>query len=129
MAKKTRLAILGASGYTGAELVRILIRHPGFEIAAITGDRKAGQNYGEVFPHLGTLDLPRLCSIDQLKWDDIEAVMCALPHGTTQEIVASIPKHIKVVDLSADFRFADVQEYAVHYGHAHKAADLQKEVV
>ncbi len=123
------VAILGASGYTGAELVRLLARHPGVRIAALTADRKAGQSLGEVFPHLGGLDLPDLVTIDQVDFAKIGAVFCGLPHGTTQEVIAALPPHVRVVDLSADFRLADIETYALWYGHAHKAPALQAEAV
>jgi N-acetyl-gamma-glutamyl-phosphate reductase len=123
------VAILGASGYTGAELVRLLSRHSGVRIAALTADRRAGQPMGAVFPHLGGLDLPDLVAIDQVDFGRVDAVFCALPHGTTQEVIAALPAGPKVVDLSADFRLADLDTYATWYGHAHKAPALQTEAV
>ncbi|KAF0137042.1 MAG: N-acetyl-gamma-glutamyl-phosphate reductase [Rhodospirillaceae bacterium] len=124
-----RVAILGASGYTGAELVRLLARHPGAEICVLTADRRAGGTLGGVFPHLAGLSLPDLVRLERVKWSNLEVVFCALPHGTTQGVVAALPHHLKVIDLSADLRFADVETYARWYGQAHKAPELQKEVV
>lgn len=126
---KINVAILGASGYTGAELVRLLAPHPHIRIAALTADRKAGQPMGVVFPHLSGLDLPAMVAVDQVDYAGIDAVFCGLPHGTTQEIIAALPRHLKVVDLSADFRLADIEAYAQWYGHAHKAPTLQREAV
>lgn len=120
------VAILGASGYTGAELIRILVNHPDVRIAALTADRKAGQPVANVFPQFAGLTLPDLVAIEKVVWDGIDAVFCALPHGTTQEVIASLPDRLKVVDLSADFRLRDINEYAKWYGHAHRAPDLQK---
>ncbi len=120
------VAILGASGYTGAELIRILVNHPHVRIAALSADRKAGQPVAAVFPQFTGLKLPDLVAIDKIAWDGIDAVFCALPHGTTQEVIAALPERLKVVDLSADFRLRDVDEYAKWYGHAHKAPALQK---
>ena len=62
-------------------------------------------------------------------FSDIDCVFCCLPHGTTQEIIAGLPEHVKVVDLSADFRLADIETYAQWYGAPHAAPDLQKEAV
>jgi N-acetyl-gamma-glutamyl-phosphate reductase len=124
-----KVAILGASGYTGAELVRLLAMHPTFRITAMTGDRKAGQPMAAVFPHLGGLDLPDLVAIDRVNFAAVDAVFCALPHGTTQEVIAALPSTLKVVDLSADFRLSEVKTYAQWYGHEHKAPQLQKEAV
>lgn len=126
---RLRIGILGASGYTGAELVRLLARHPQIEIGALTADRQAGKPLAEVFPHLGGLGLPDLVKIDDAGWDGVDAVFCGLPHGTTQDIIAALPRRLKVVDLSADFRLADVDTYAQWYGHAHRAPELQKEAV
>ena len=126
---KPRIAILGASGYTGAETIRLTARHPLVEIAALTADRRAGEDIAAVFPHLGGLDLPKLARIDDLDWSGLDAVFCCLPHGTTQEVVAALPGHLKVIDLSADFRLADVDTYASWYGHPHLAPALQPEAV
>ncbi|MSP83917.1 MAG: N-acetyl-gamma-glutamyl-phosphate reductase [Alphaproteobacteria bacterium] len=152
---RIRCAILGASGYTGAELVRILARHPDVEIAVLTADRNAGQPLERVFPHLGGLGLPDLIALDEVEWPglDVDVVFCALPHGTTQEVVAGLlhrtghdlidellhetqedliagmPRDVRVIDLSADFRLADLESYATWYGHAHRAPGLQVEAV
>jgi N-acetyl-gamma-glutamyl-phosphate reductase len=126
---KVRVAILGASGYTGAELVRLLACHPSFSIAAMTGDRKAGQPMAAVFPQLAALDLPNLVAIEQVDFAGVDAVFCCLPHGTTQEVIAALPAHLKVVDLSADFRLAETGLYAEWYGHEHRAPALQKQAV
>lgn len=127
--RRIPVAILGASGYTGAELLRLLVRHPGVDIRALTADRKAGEAIDTVFPHLGGLGLPDLVSVDQVNWAGIELVFCALPHGTTQKIVASLPRHLKVIDISADFRLTDLDTYAQVYGHPHQAPDLQPDAV
>jgi len=126
---RLRIAILGASGYTGAELVRLLARHPQIEIRALTAERQAGKKLAEVFPHLGRLNLPDLVKIDEVDWSGVDLAFCGLPHGTTQDVIAALPKGLKVVDLSADFRLADVATYAEWYGHEHRAPDLQKEAV
>ncbi len=123
------IAIIGASGYTGAELIRILLGHPQANISLLTGDSSAGKSIGEVYPHLAQTSLPALVSIDKADFKNTDVAFCCLPHGTTQTVIAGFPKHLKVVDLSADFRLADVNEYAKWYGHAHQAADLQKEAV
>lgn len=129
MSDKVNVAILGASGYTGAELVRLLAGHGRTRIAALTADRRAGQPMSAVFPHLAALDLPDMVSIGEVDWDGIDVVFCALPHGTTQEVIAGLPERLKVVDLSADFRLFDVKSYAQWYGHDHKAPKLQAEAV
>jgi N-acetyl-gamma-glutamyl-phosphate reductase len=124
-----RIAILGASGYTGAELVRLIATHPGMEIVALTAERKAGAAMAEVFPHLRHLPLPRLITIAEVDFKGVDLAFCALPHATTQEVISGLPRDLKIVDLSADFRLRDPAVYAEWYGHEHRALDLQAEAV
>jgi N-acetyl-gamma-glutamyl-phosphate reductase len=83
----------------------------------------------EVFPHLRHMDLPVLCKIDEIDFTGIDLCFCALPHKTSQEVIAALPKTLKIVDLSADFRLRDPAEYEKWYGNAHAALDQQKEAV
>ena len=134
MSKIAKVGVLGASGYTGSECVRLLLRHPQVEIALLTADRKAGQEMRDVFPQFSPFALPKLVAIDGLDWAalGLDLVFCALPHATTQKVVRDLlarAPHIKVVDLSADFRLADPAAYAHWYGHEHHAPELQKEAV
>ena len=131
---KKRVAVLGASGYTGAELVRLLLRHPLAEIALLTAERRAGQEMRNVFPQFAPYPLPRLLAVDQVDWKSAAAdlVFCALPHGTTQKVIKALLEQVpatRVVDLSADFRLSDTAAYAQWYGHEHHAPDLQREAV
>lgn len=124
------VAVLGASGYTGAEVVRLSALHPNIRITTLTGDRQAGKAFSDVFPHLVTAsDVPKLVKIDDVDFSGVDAVFCCLPHATTQKIISSLPTHLKIVDLSADFRLADVDTYAEWYGGEHSAPELQKEAV
>lgn len=127
--EKINIAIIGASGYTGAELIRLLLSHPHANIVALTGDSQAGKEIGEVYPHLRFLGLPKLVSLAEVDFSQIDLAFCCLPHGTTQEVIAGLPQSVKVIDLSADFRLFDVELYAKWYGHAHRAVDLQKTAV
>jgi N-acetyl-gamma-glutamyl-phosphate reductase len=127
-ANAIKTAILGASGYTGAELVRLLAHHPSAELRVLTANSHAGKEMAEVFPHLGRVKLPRLEKIEDVKLDDMDVVFCALPHGTTHEVVAALPERVKAVDLSPDFRLFDIPTYEEWYG-AHKAPDLQQSAV
>ena len=125
MAQPKNIAILGASGYTGAELVRIIASHPAMKVVAMTADRKAGQTMGFVFPHLAYLDLPLLTKIEEVDFAGVDLAFCALPHGVTHGLVKSLPEHVKVVDLSADFRLRDAATYKKWYGLEHTAMDIQ----
>ncbi len=129
MSSPSSIAILGASGYTGAELVRLIAGHADMRIAALTADRRAGAEMGEVFPHLAGLNLPTLCRIEDVDFSTIDLAFCALPHATTQEVVSKLPRDLKIVDLSADFRLRDAAVYAEWYGRAHQAPELQAEAV
>ena len=124
-----KIAILGASGYTGAELVRLIATHPGMEIVALSADRKAGRAMGEVFPHLRHLDLPDLTTIEQIDFSGVDLVFCALPHATSQAVIRELPKTLKIVDLSADFRLRDAAAYETWYGKPHAAPEQQAEAV
>ena len=124
-----RIAILGASGYTGAELVRLIATHPEFRIVALTGERKAGQPMGAVFPFLRHLDLPDLCRIEEVDFAQVDLAFCALPHATSQAVIKDLPRDLKIVDLSADFRLRDPAAYAQWYGQPHAAPELQAEAV
>lgn len=124
-----KIAILGASGYTGAELVRLIALHPNMEIAALSGERKAGLTMAEVFPHLRHLELPALCRIDEIDFSGIDLCFCALPHKTSQEVIRNLPRDMKIVDLSADFRLRDPDEYEKWYGNKHGALEQQEEAV
>src|SRR5258707_9109977 len=130
MATKARIGVLGASGYTGAELLRLLITHPQVEIALLTADRRAGQEMRTVFPQFLPYKLPTLVAVDGVDWlaANLDLIFCALPHGTTQKVirhVMNILPSTRIVDLSADFRLADAAAYAKWYGHEHHAPELQ----
>jgi N-acetyl-gamma-glutamyl-phosphate reductase len=124
-----RIAILGASGYTGAELVRLIATHPTMRIAALSGDRRAGEPMAAVFPFLRHMDLPDLQRIEDIDFAGVDLCFCALPHGTTQDVVAGLPRDLRIVDLSADFRLRDPQAYARWYGKPHSQPVLQAEAV
>jgi len=127
--QKLDIGVLGASGYTGAEIVRLLAVHPQMQVKLMTADRKAGQPLASVFPHLITQKLPNMVTVAAADFSQVDAVFCCLPHGTTQEIIASLPRDVKVVDLSADFRLRDISEYEHWYHGQHRAPDLQAEAV
>jgi N-acetyl-gamma-glutamyl-phosphate reductase len=131
---KAKIGVLGASGYTGSELVRLLLRHPHVELALLTADRRAGQEMRAVFPQFAPFALPKLVSIEAVDWlaANLDLIFCALPHATTQKVVTAIMGAVpntKIVDLSADFRLHDLKAYAKWYGHEHQAAEIQKQAV
>ncbi|KAH9567457.1 hypothetical protein CY35_03G029000 [Sphagnum magellanicum] len=127
--ESARVGVLGASGYTGSEIVRLLATHPNLRVTMMTADRKAGQSLASVFPHLITQDLPDMVAVKDADFSKVDAVFCCLPHGTTQEIIAALPSDLKVVDLSADFRLRNTDTYEEWYNGPHRAPELQKEAV
>jgi len=126
-----KVAIIGASGYTGGELLRLLHGHPGLEVAWATSRRHAGTRVDEVYPHLqGFTDLvlgdPDPAAIPA----DVAAAFVALPHVEAMAVVPGLlARGLRVVDLSADFRLRDAAVYERWYGHAHAAPGLLAEAV
>jgi N-acetyl-gamma-glutamyl-phosphate reductase len=129
---KARIGILGASGYTGGEALRILLSHPRVEINALTAERHAGKPVAQVWPQFTGIELPGLVKIDEIDTGSLDLVFAALPHGTTQTVIKNLLEkrpELKIVDISADFRLHDPMAYEEWYGHAHQATELQKEAV
>ncbi|MDA7592312.1 N-acetyl-gamma-glutamyl-phosphate reductase [Rhodobacteraceae bacterium] len=124
-----KIAILGASGYTGAELIRIISNHPEMEVDVLAAHSKAGLRMEKVFPHLRSLKLPPLIKIEDVNYSNIDLCICALPHKTSQEVIKALPDHLKIIDLSADFRLQDAAEYEKWYGNVHQALKIQNEAV
>ena len=118
-----KAAVLGASGYTGAETVRLLKLHPNVDAVAATGNALAGRQLSEIFPHLaGASDLPVVKS-DDVDWSGIDVAFGCLPHGTSQDLIETLPSHVRVIDLSADYRLRDPDLYAATYGRPHLAPE------
>jgi N-acetyl-gamma-glutamyl-phosphate reductase len=131
---KKKAAILGASGYTGAELIRILVNHSKVEIAALVANSNAGVNIEEIYQHLIHYDLPILQKVEEVNFSEIDVVFGCLPHTTSQETFVKIlsdqkNSHLKIIDLSADFRLEKIEDYKKWYGHDHLASNLQKSAV
>lgn len=124
-----RIGILGASGYTGAELIRLVLGHPSFSVAFLTADRRAGERMGSIFPHLAAFDLPDLIRMEDADLGSIDGLFCCLPHATTQDVIRDLPKTLRIVDLSADFRLRDPKLYEDVYGRPHTAIKRQEDAV
>lgn len=132
--KTIKTAIVGASGYTGMELLRILLTHPAVEITAVTSRAEAGKRLDEVFPRFAkaaSADLT-FCQPDpdHIASTGAEVAFLALPHGIAAEIArALLERGLKIIDLSADFRLRSAETYEEFYGHPHPAPDLLAEAV
>lgn len=131
MPKKFRIAIAGASGYAGAELVRLAAAHPFFEIAAVTSEKSAGQSVASVFPSLtGVVQHTFEALAPEALAERADALFLALPHTKSQEPVALCMKAGKlVVDLSADYRLKNVTAYEQWYQTPHAHPALLQEAV
>ena len=120
-------AVLGASGYTGAEAVRLILGHPKLNLEALTAHSRAGEAYADVFRNFSGKDLPDLVTLDEVEWDKIDVVFACLPHGASQDSIAKIYGKVEtIIDLSADFRLSDPKLYEKTYGRPHDFPDLLK---
>jgi N-acetyl-gamma-glutamyl-phosphate reductase len=122
----TSVGIIGASGYTGAELLRLCAQHPSFDVKVATGDSQAGSRIAELYPSLaaayGDAAFERF---DGDTCDGLDLVFLGLPHGASQQVVPQLRGRVgKIVDLAADFRLRDPALYPQWYGEAHTAPDL-----
>jgi len=125
-----RTAILGASGYVGGELLRLIAAHPQLTAATLFGESKAGQAVRAVHPHLAAAYPSAVFDKFDGSLDGIDLVFAALPHGHSQRVAADIlAKGIPFVDLGADFRLDEAANYERWYGHAHEAPELLGEFV
>jgi N-acetyl-gamma-glutamyl-phosphate reductase len=122
----TSVGIIGASGYTGAELLRLCAQHPQLELAFATGDSQAGNRVADLYPSLAAA----YGSLSYRSWepsmaDDVDVVFLGLPHGASQGIVGDLVDRVgAVIDLGADFRLGEAALYEQWYGAAHTRPDL-----
>ncbi|HHX73417.1 MAG TPA: N-acetyl-gamma-glutamyl-phosphate reductase [Firmicutes bacterium] len=125
-----KAAIVGATGYTGRELVALLSRHPGVRPFYLTSDSYAGKSFAEIYPQFrGSCELT-LEKLDVKEAGTCDIIFAALPHGTSLEIVPHLlATGKKVVDLSGDFRLKEAALYPLWYGYEHKQSALLAESV
>ena len=114
-----KTAIVGASGYAGTELLRLLLDHPNFEPTVITAHSNAGELISSVAPQLAKLGDRRFESFDLAKVNACDLVFLALPHGESAALIAQLAPSLKVVDLGADFRLTSTEKWAQYYGGTH----------
>jgi N-acetyl-gamma-glutamyl-phosphate reductase len=129
MARKVKVGIVGASGYSGEELVRLLLAHPHAELAAVTSRQFAGQTVAQAFPKFAHQPAAKTIRFAEpnpaLLAKEAEIIFLALPHGVAAEYAtALLEKGRRVIDLSADFRLKDAAVYRDFYGHDHPAPQL-----
>jgi N-acetyl-gamma-glutamyl-phosphate reductase len=123
MSKPLRIAILGASGYTGADLVRLALGHPQLEIVALAANSKAGQTMAAIWPHMTPYGLPTLTTAEAIDYAAVDVVFGCLPHAASASLLSTIPD-ATIIDLSADFRLKSADTYAQWYNVEHPAPHL-----
>jgi N-acetyl-gamma-glutamyl-phosphate reductase len=122
---KAKVGIINVTGYAGVELARLLYQHPEVELTSVTGRSAAGKKMGEVFPHLASIDLTIEADLGE-----VDLAFSAMPHKESARQVMPLLDHgVKVVDISADFRLKEADEYEQWYGFNHPAPQLLKQAV
>src|SRR5436190_17116551 len=129
--EKIKIGIFGWSCYGGSELLRILLFHPNAEIVLVTANEHAGKTVGDVHKNLfGLTDLAFEKAADDLSsFKTIDLAFFALPHGQAMALIPQLPRNVRAIDLSGDFRVNDNQVFKHFYKLEHTATDLQKQFV
>ena len=114
-----KTAVIGASGYAGGELLRLLATHPHLLVTQVSAHSNAGELITSVHPHLTTYQNQKFVAIEEVNFDQVDVVFIALPHGQSASVVKNIPSHTKVIDLGADFRLSDSAQWDKYYDGEH----------
>jgi N-acetyl-gamma-glutamyl-phosphate reductase len=117
-----KTAVIGASGYAGGELLRLLAFHPHFQVTVVSAHSNAGEQVTRVHPQLQSYAGRSFVSTDSIDFSSLDLVFLALPHGESAALIAKIPAHIKIVDLGADFRLDNAAQWEKYYGGKHAGA-------
>ena len=124
MKDSLNIAIAGATGYVGLELIKILSKHPKVKILYLCANKSVGKKIYTFNKKIIKKNLPIISKIKDIDWDKIEVLFTALPNGEAQKIAKIIPQHVKLIVLSADFRLKDFRLYKKWYGINHKCKEL-----
>ena len=117
-----KTAVIGASGYAGGELLRLLAIHPHFQVTVMSAHSNAGEQVTTVHPQLQSYAGRSFVSTDSIDFSSLDLVFLALPHGESAALIAKIPSHVKIVDLGADFRLENAGQWEKYYGGKHAGA-------
>jgi N-acetyl-gamma-glutamyl-phosphate reductase len=117
-----KTAVIGASGYAGGELLRLLAIHPHFEVTVVSAHSNAGEQVTSVHPQLQSYAGRQFVTVDSIDFSQVELVFLALPHGESAALIAKIPAQVKIVDLGADYRLEDPVQWQKYYGGKHAGA-------
>ena len=117
-----KTAVIGASGYAGGELLRLLAIHPHFEVTVVSAHSNAGEPVTSVHPQLQSYAGRNFVTADSIDFSVIELAFLALPHGESAALISKIPAHVKIVDLGADYRLEDHTQWEKYYGGKHEGS-------
>ena len=129
MKDSLKIAVAGATGYVGLELVKILQHHPNAKIVYLCAQKSLGKSISLFDKKIKNNKLPKISHINKINWDKINILFTALPNGEAQKIAKILPSKIKLIDLSADFRLKNFNEYKKWYGINHKCKHLIKKSI
>ena len=124
MKDSLNIAIAGATGYIGIQLIKILSKHPKAKILYLCGSKSVGKSILSFDKEIKKKNLPNISKVQNVNWKKINILFTALPNGEAQKIALKIPAHVKLIDLSADFRLKDFRLYKKWYGLNHKCKKL-----
>jgi len=114
-----KTAVIGASGYAGGELLRLLATHPNFVVTAVSAHSNAGEQVTSVHPQLQSYAGRTFVTVDSIDFNQVDLAFLALPHGESAALISKIPAHVKIVDLGADYRLEDASQWEKYYGGKH----------
>lgn len=114
-----KIGVVGASGYAGGELLRLLAFHPQFKVAAITAHSNAGEQITSIHPQLQSYAGQKFSAFTPEDFAQCDLIFLALPHGESAKVIAQLPTSAKIVDLGADYRLEDASQWEKYYGGAH----------
>ena len=124
MKDSLKIAIAGATGYIGIQLVKILSKHPKVKILYLCGNKSAGKSIYSFDKNINKKNLPKITKTNKINWLNIDVLFTSLPNGEAQKIAKLLPKHVKLIDLSGDFRLNNYKLYQKWYGTNHKCKEL-----
>ncbi len=114
-----KTAVIGASGYAGGELLRLLATHPNFVVTVVSAHSNAGEQVTSVHPQLQSYAGRTFVTVDSIDFNQVDLAFLALPHGESAALISKIPAHVKIVDLGADYRLEDASQWEKYYGGKH----------
>ena len=121
-----KVAILGPTGYTGHEIIRILINHPRVKIKLLIGNKSKDKYISEIFTSFSQINLPKIINLKAANFSKIDVVFSCMPSGNLDKIINLIPKDVAVIDLSADFRIKDIKLFENYYEKKQNPKFLKK---